>query len=215
MLENTITPPLDPAQEFIAGSDEPQISVTSREHRHWKPFLDTLGEAMAEQFDWKAETDTIQTYEHRLTFRYLHIDAASNWFYNQQCVVISQEAALAHALPRIASADPATVANSRMAESRDLESADAQDLELAAFTRPVPSEPLKAAWTGFDREMAARWVAQIRGAVADARKGIFQHTSDDSGGYPAGAGLVQAGGARDFQEPSLTRFTRRNAEFQR
>jgi hypothetical protein len=194
MPETSTIPSLEAQPEEIIGNEE------ADQLRHWKPLLDTLGEAMAEEFEWKAETDTIQTYEHRLTFRYIHIDGATDCFYNQQCVPISKEAALAHAMPK-----PKAVAVAEAAEP-----ADAQDLELAAFTRPVPAETPQAAWTGFERATAEKWLARIRQAVVDARNGIFQHGSNDSGSYPSGGGLVQAGGARDFQEPSLTRFTRRS-----
>jgi hypothetical protein len=209
MLETTTIPSLDAEPDNTFGREEAELSAASDRLRHWKPLLDTLGSALAEQFEWKAETDTIQTYEHLRTFRYIHIDGETNCFYNQQCVPITKEAALAHAMPPAA---PVKVAqNSAPAPAPGIaESPEHDDLQLAAFTRPVPTEPVQAAWIEFDRATAKNWMARMRQAVADARKGIFQHASDDSGSYPAGAGLVQAGGARDFQEPSLTRFTRRS-----
>ena len=66
----------------------------------WQPLYNAIGREAAHQFDWKAETGSIQTYEHRETLRFLHIDGETGEFLNQQCLVISKQAALAHALQR-------------------------------------------------------------------------------------------------------------------
>ncbi len=63
-------------------------------------LLRAVGADLAPQFEWVAETDTIQTYEHRVTYRYLHIDGVTGEFCDQQRIPTSRERALAYALPR-------------------------------------------------------------------------------------------------------------------
>lgn len=70
--------------------------------------LDTLiaavGEDLAQAFFWKADTGSIQTYEHRFSYRYVHIDRVTGTFFDQERTPISLEQALAHAMPRLQSA---------------------------------------------------------------------------------------------------------------
>jgi hypothetical protein len=54
----------------------------------------------AEQFAWRAETGTIQSYQHIETQRALHIDGASGQFYRQDGDPITAKEALNHAMPK-------------------------------------------------------------------------------------------------------------------
>ena len=62
------------------------------------PLIAALGEGLAHQFFWKAATDTIQTYEHRLSYRHIHLCKETGQFYNQQREPITVDAAILHAL---------------------------------------------------------------------------------------------------------------------
>lgn len=79
-----------PAQERI---------YTPAEHeRHYAPLNRELHPDDAKQFGWKAETGTVQSYQHVATHRHIHIDGPSGQFYDQQRNPITQKAALAGAL---------------------------------------------------------------------------------------------------------------------
>jgi hypothetical protein len=79
-----------PAQERI---------YTPAEHeRHYAPLNRELHPDDAKQFGWKAETGTVQSYQHVATHRHIHIDGPSGQFYDQQRNPITQKAALAEAL---------------------------------------------------------------------------------------------------------------------
>ena len=73
---------------------------------NYAPIIAALG-ADAADFTWIAQTGTIHTYEHRETFRYIHLDAPSGLFYNQNRTPISADSALRYALtPRVPAAAP-------------------------------------------------------------------------------------------------------------
>jgi hypothetical protein len=65
------------------------------EHRHYGPVEASLRDA-AVGFEWKRETGDIQSYQHRDTGGWLHIDPQGQ-FYDRQTQPISREAALEHA----------------------------------------------------------------------------------------------------------------------
>ncbi|ADW70944.1 hypothetical protein [Granulicella tundricola] len=67
--------------------------------RYYRPLVEAFEPDVVVMFGWIAETGTIQTYEHRATGRYMHIDGASGLFYDQTRTPISQAAALRHAMP--------------------------------------------------------------------------------------------------------------------
>ncbi len=72
---------------------------------HYAPLHESLTPADATLFDFIAQTGTVYTYEHRETFRYIHIDAPSGLFYDQTRTPISRAAALKYALtPRVLAA---------------------------------------------------------------------------------------------------------------
>ena len=82
-------------------SPEPAEKIyTWAEHeRHWTPLNKALTPAEADQFGWRAESGTIQSYRHNETGRHIHIDGQTGRFYDQDRNVISPKAALDHAIP--------------------------------------------------------------------------------------------------------------------
>jgi ATP-dependent exoDNAse (exonuclease V) alpha subunit len=79
-----------PAQERI---------YTPAEHeRHYAPINRELHPDDAKQFGWKAETGTVQSYQHVETHRHIHIDGPTGQFYDQQKTPITQETALDRAM---------------------------------------------------------------------------------------------------------------------
>jgi conjugative relaxase-like TrwC/TraI family protein len=83
-------------------TSEPVEKVYSQaEHqRHWTPLNQAVTPKEAEQFAWRAETGTIQTYQHLETQRALHIDGPSGQFYRQDGNPITAKEALDHAMPK-------------------------------------------------------------------------------------------------------------------
>jgi len=84
----------DPGQR----KSEPHYSPVEMA-RHQAPLRTALADDEAQQFVWKAETGTIQTYQHSETHRNIHIDGATGQFYDQSRNPIGQDAALNHAMP--------------------------------------------------------------------------------------------------------------------
>ncbi len=74
---------------------------TWAEHtRRWMPINNALTPPEVNQFTWRAESDTIQSYRHIGTGRHLHIDGPTGQFYNQDRSPISKDEGLAHAMPK-------------------------------------------------------------------------------------------------------------------
>lgn len=65
----------------------------------WNPINKALTPPEANQFEWKAQSDTIQSYRHIETGRHIHIDGPSGQFYDQDRNPIPKREALAHAMP--------------------------------------------------------------------------------------------------------------------
>jgi conjugative relaxase-like TrwC/TraI family protein len=84
------------------AASEPVEKVYSQaEHqRHWAPLNHAVTPNEVEQFAWRAETGTIQTYQHLETQRALHIDGPSGQFYRQDGNPITAKEALDHAMPK-------------------------------------------------------------------------------------------------------------------
>jgi hypothetical protein len=87
-----------------------RVYTWAEHERHYAPLNKALSPAEAAQFGWKAETGTIQTYQHAETNRNIHIDGSTGQFYNQARNPISREAALDHSMPaNYAHTQPASV----------------------------------------------------------------------------------------------------------
>ena len=65
----------------------------------WNPINTALTPPEANQFDWRAHSDTIQSYRHIETGRHIHIDRPSGQFYDQDRNPLTKAEALAHAMP--------------------------------------------------------------------------------------------------------------------
>jgi hypothetical protein len=79
------------------NSPPPDKAKTAEEteHRHYGPVETALRDA-AVGYEWRRETGDIQTYQHKDTGGWLHIDPQGQ-FYDRQTQPISREAALEHA----------------------------------------------------------------------------------------------------------------------
>jgi ATP-dependent exoDNAse (exonuclease V) alpha subunit len=87
-----------------------RVYTWAEHERHYAPLNKALSPLEADKFGWKAETGTIQTYQHAVTKRNIHIDGPTGQFYNQARNPISREAALDHSMPaNYAHTQPANV----------------------------------------------------------------------------------------------------------
>jgi hypothetical protein len=119
----------------VEASPEPESEAIDP---RYLPLHESLASADAAFFDFIAQTGTVHTFEHRETYRYIHIDAASGLFYDQTRTPISRAAAIKHAFtPRVALAAPTTP------PSAELESEPVPTLQASPATPVTPaiSEP--------------------------------------------------------------------------
>jgi conjugative relaxase-like TrwC/TraI family protein len=80
--------------------EQPERVYTWAEHeRHYAPLSNALTSIEADQFGWRTETGTIQSYQHNETQRHIHIDGATGEFYDGERNAISRNEALDHAMP--------------------------------------------------------------------------------------------------------------------
>jgi hypothetical protein len=86
-------------QKVVAEPIEKVYSWPELE-RHWAPLNNAVTASEGSQFGWKAETGTIQSYEHLDTQRGLHIDGPTGQFYRQDGNPITAKEALDHAMPK-------------------------------------------------------------------------------------------------------------------
>ncbi len=98
-------PPMDTSRHRNIRNEEapkqptPERIYTPAEHeRHYAPLNRELHPEDARQFGWKAETGTVQSYQHTETRRHIHIDGPTGQFYDQQKNPITQEVALDRAM---------------------------------------------------------------------------------------------------------------------
>jgi hypothetical protein len=87
-----------PKQKAAAEPIEKVYSWAEHE-RHWAPLNNAVTPHETDQFAWKAETGTLQTYQHIETQRVLHIDGPTGQFYRQDGNPITAKEALDHAMP--------------------------------------------------------------------------------------------------------------------
>jgi hypothetical protein len=87
-------------QELKQTIELAEKNSTMAEHnRHWGPLNDAVTPQEAQQFAWKRETGSIQSYQHIDTGRHLHIDGADGQFYNRDREPISVKEGLDYAMP--------------------------------------------------------------------------------------------------------------------
>ena len=144
----------EPFEAEAAASDRTEAEADPE----YLPLNTALTPAEAADFTFVAQTGTIHTYEHRQTFRYIHIDAPSGLFYDQTRTPISRAAALKRALTPAPIAAPATEEDASTS-SPELQTPDPMELQSvasAASTGPVhPPEP----------ELRTRRIPAARAAV--------------------------------------------------
>lgn len=185
----------------------------------WEPFLKTIGAELVPEFEWKAQTGTIQTYEHRKTFRYIHIEGETGIFYDQRYNVITQEAALAHAMPPVAAVveEPGRAAKAEsVAATAEPASSGVADVGLDSFLRTQTMENAAqddVAANELPRMTPRHWSKGISKAFAMVRQGLFQTRSRDFQGVAEGVRFGEPG--REHQEPSLATFLRRSTKLER
>ncbi len=208
--------------------------VPGKEVAHWQPILRMLGARIAAEFIWAATTDTIETYEHRLTQRYLHIDGQTDEFLNQRCEAISAEAALEHARRPAAAkvpppqpevlveeftADPQGIgAPSAVFTPEEVQAvAEAPGTEpaLSGFTRTHGLDPTTPFWSALATrvESAQSGWSNRTGLFEDVKQRLLAKASGWSRqGFSNGhENTPGSGSAPDGQQPSFAAFTRRTS----
>jgi len=91
--------------EKLSTDISKSVAIDFKQLQHKEPYQQdrnaTLRAALepseAAQFEWNAETGTIQTYEHTETGRNIHIDAKTGQFYDQARTPITKESAMQYA----------------------------------------------------------------------------------------------------------------------
>lgn len=77
----------------------PETEVPSDDLAVWRPLQLAVEPETVAEFAWIATTGSVQTYEHRVSYRFVHIDGLTGEFLDQQRNVITREAALRYARP--------------------------------------------------------------------------------------------------------------------
>ncbi len=75
-----------------------RIYTPAEHERHYAPSNRGLHPGDASQFGWKAENDTVQSYQHIATKRHIHIDGLTGQFYDQRRTPIAQDDAMERAM---------------------------------------------------------------------------------------------------------------------
>jgi len=165
-----------------------------------------VGDYIARQFAWVAETDTIRTYENRLTRRYVHIDRLTGQFCNQQRGAISAQAALSYAMPA-----------SEVLPSRLLFPALPGDLQIGGFVRQPSSIQ-----SSVEPELSQPEATQPTGVFSQIRRVLVMKlrpnhpptdTLERSSGQRAAVSLHEdhRGSRPSRDDFNLAAFTRRSA----
>ena len=75
-----------------------RIYTPAEHERHYAPLNNALHPQDAQQFGWKAENGTVQSYQHAGTQRHIHIEGTTGTFYNQDMQPTTHKAALDKAM---------------------------------------------------------------------------------------------------------------------
>ncbi|MDP9037764.1 MAG: hypothetical protein M3O02_00645 [Acidobacteriota bacterium] len=76
-----------------------EVYTRAEHNRHWSPLNGAVTPQEAQQFAWKQETGSIQTYQHIETGRYIHIDGRDGQFYDRDRNPISEKQGLDFTMP--------------------------------------------------------------------------------------------------------------------
>jgi len=82
----------------LVGEPAERMPTWAEHTVKWSPINNALTPPEANQFEWRAQSDTIQSYRHIETGRHIHINGPSGQFYDQDRNPITKDAALAHAM---------------------------------------------------------------------------------------------------------------------
>jgi len=77
-----------------------KVYTIAEHERHWGPLKEAVTPQEAQQFAWKQETGTIQSYQHIETGRYVHIDGADGEFCDRNRDPISVKEGMDYAMPQ-------------------------------------------------------------------------------------------------------------------
>jgi ATP-dependent exoDNAse (exonuclease V) alpha subunit len=97
--EREVAPKQEVVEQKAVAEPIEKVYSWPEHERHWAPLNNAVTPYEANQFAWKAETGTLQTYQHIETQRVLHIDGPSGQFYRQDGNPITAKDALDHAMP--------------------------------------------------------------------------------------------------------------------
>ena len=86
-----------PEQQSKEATRE-RVYTPAEHERHYAPLNRELHADDARQFAWRAESGTVQTYQHEGTRRHIHIDGPTGQFFDQKKNPITQETALDRAM---------------------------------------------------------------------------------------------------------------------
>lgn len=82
-----------------AAESRKELYTWAEPQQHWTPFNKAVSPKEADRCHWKAETGTVQTYQHVETGRYIHIDVPSGQFYDRHKNPIGAKEGLDRAMP--------------------------------------------------------------------------------------------------------------------
>lgn len=196
---------------FMLGESPEEFAL---EGDNLQPIMAVFGPGVAAHFVWAVTTDTIETYEHRETLRFLHIDRITGECFNQNCEVISSESALQHAF------QPRSKATADLVH----EIVAVEPEELTSLAAPPDAEPKlnefvrKMEWTETSLEEATPVSSSFQLTVFSGLNKILGQTKLEwlgkrPWGHSSSPAEAQENGslARNSQEPNFATFTRRTS----
>ncbi len=206
-----------PAMMLAAGAEPVVAEMDEEAAFHWQPILDALGADIAAEFDWVATTDTVETYEHRETHRYAHLDRATGEFLNQQCEVIPAENALAHAR-RPGTAVLQTQDSEPVAISAEAAPEAVAEPVLHAFTRSDEARAASPFWNSLamhvesELDVFGSGVSSGLGMLLDTKRKLMARTPGWGAHlFSTNQETSDGAAAQDGPEPSFAAFTRRTS----
>ncbi len=87
---------IDPKQ---TAEPKEKVYTMAKHQRHWTPLNEVVTPQEAQQFAWKQERGSIQSYQHIETERYIHVDGRNGQFYDRDRNPISEKQGLDFAMP--------------------------------------------------------------------------------------------------------------------
>jgi hypothetical protein len=85
--------------EYSAEQHAAMMQLTPRRER-WEPLMQAVPVEVADSFQWCGSNGTVQSYRHKSTHQYLHVDGQTGQFYDHDKHPLCRQAALDHTLPQ-------------------------------------------------------------------------------------------------------------------